>query len=156
MRRNPFLIVSILLGAALVMSIALGAVTIPPGNAIRILLNKFPGVALDGVWPRYFETILWDGYISHDLALKIINGEVDLGKRGHPVNMNCIKSLSRDHIFNRQGESSVELLKIPKNEINPKKLKDLYIQKIGKQTYVTKNENHSTLKYMSSKDKSKQ
>jgi iron complex transport system permease protein len=71
MRRKPFLIVSLLLGTALVLSIALGAVTIPPGNAIQILVNKLPGVALDGVWPAYFETILWDLRLPHTMLVAL-------------------------------------------------------------------------------------
>ena len=71
MIRKPFLTVSVLLGAALVMSIALGAVTIPPGNALQILLNKFPGVEIESIWPAYFETILWDLRLPHTILVAL-------------------------------------------------------------------------------------
>ena len=71
MPRRPFLIVSVLLGTALVLSIALGAVTIPPGSAVRILLNKIPGVDFDNIWPAYFETILWDLRLPHTILVAL-------------------------------------------------------------------------------------
>lgn len=71
MIRKPYLTVSVLLGAALVMSIALGAVTIPPGNALQILLNKFPGVEIESIWPAYFETILWDLRLPHTILVAL-------------------------------------------------------------------------------------
>lgn len=60
-----------LLGAALVLSIALGAVTIPPGNALQILVSKFPGVEVDSIWPAYFETILWDLRLPHTILVAL-------------------------------------------------------------------------------------
>lgn len=71
MIKKPFLVVSMLLGAALVMSIALGAVTIPPGNALQILVNKFPGVEIESIWPDYFETILWDLRLPHTILVAL-------------------------------------------------------------------------------------
>ena len=71
MIRKPFLTVSVLLGAALVLSIALGAVTIPPGNALQILVNKFPGVEIESIWPAYFETILWDLRLPHTILIAL-------------------------------------------------------------------------------------
>jgi len=61
----------VLLGAALVLSIALGAVTIPPGNALQILVSKFPGVEVDSIWPAYFETILWDLRLPHTILVAL-------------------------------------------------------------------------------------
>lgn len=71
MTRKPFLTVAVLLGTALVLSIALGAVTIPPGNALRILAGKIPGVALGGNWPAYYETILWDLRLPHTILVAL-------------------------------------------------------------------------------------
>jgi iron complex transport system permease protein len=71
MTRKPLLIVSVLLGTALVLSIALGAVTVPPGSAIKILLNKFPGVDIAGIWPAYFETILWELRLPHTILVAL-------------------------------------------------------------------------------------
>ncbi len=69
MMKRPFLVVSLLLGAAFVLSIALGAVTIPPGNALSILVGKIPGIEISGDWPGYFETILWDLRLPHSILV---------------------------------------------------------------------------------------
>lgn len=69
MMKRPFLVVSLLLGAAFVLSIAMGAVTIPPGNALRILVGKIPGLETTGDWPVYFETILWDLRLPHSILV---------------------------------------------------------------------------------------
>lgn len=71
MTRKPFLTISALLGVALVLSVALGAVTIPPGSALQILINKFPGVEIEGSWPSYFETILWDLRLPHTILVAL-------------------------------------------------------------------------------------
>ena len=68
MNKRPYLIVSTLLGITFVLSIALGAVTIPPGNALSILISKIPGIELTGDWPGYFETILWDLRLPHTIT----------------------------------------------------------------------------------------
>lgn len=60
-----------LLGAALILSIALGAVTIPPGNVVKILVSKLPGVEIPDVWPAYFETILWDLRLPHTILVAL-------------------------------------------------------------------------------------
>ena len=60
-----------LLGAALILSIALGAVTIPPGNVVKILVSKLPGVEIPDVWPTYFETILWDLRLPHTILVAL-------------------------------------------------------------------------------------
>ena len=71
MTRKPFLTVSLLLGTALILSVALGAVTIPPGNAFKILINQLPGLEFRGVWPAYFETILWDLRLPHTILVAL-------------------------------------------------------------------------------------
>lgn len=71
MIRKPLLAVSLLLAVTFVMSIALGAVTIPPGSALQILVDKIPGVTIDGSWPAYFETILWDLRLPHAILVAL-------------------------------------------------------------------------------------
>ncbi len=71
MKKRPFLVISILLGFSFLLSIALGAVTIPPGNVLKILLNKLPWFELDGIWPAYFETILWDLRLPHTILVTL-------------------------------------------------------------------------------------
>ncbi len=53
------------------MSIALGAVTIPPGNALRIILGKLPWFGAAGDWPSYFETILFDLRLPHAILVAL-------------------------------------------------------------------------------------
>jgi len=53
------------------LSIALGAVTIPPGNALRILVGKLPWFEFSGDWPSYFETILLDLRLPHSILIAL-------------------------------------------------------------------------------------
>jgi iron complex transport system permease protein len=69
MKSYPFLVVSLLMGLSFVLSIALGAVTIPPGDALQILLAKIPALDLAGDWPGYFETIIWDLRLPHAILV---------------------------------------------------------------------------------------
>jgi len=71
MKTRPFLVVVILLGLSFVLSIALGAVTIPPGNALRILVGKIPGIVTSGSWPAFHETILWDLRLPHTILVAL-------------------------------------------------------------------------------------
>ena len=71
MKNRPFLVISILLGLSFLLSVALGAVTIPPGNVLKILLNKLPWFELGGNWPTYFETILWDLRLPHTILVTL-------------------------------------------------------------------------------------
>jgi len=68
-KQRPFLTVTGLLGLALLLSIALGAVTIPPGNAFLILLNKLAWFNFPVDWPVYFETILWEIRLPHAILV---------------------------------------------------------------------------------------
>jgi len=71
MIKRSFLLVTGLLVLAFVLSIALGAVTIPPGNALQILLGKLTGAEFSGSWPEYFETILWEIRIPHSILVAL-------------------------------------------------------------------------------------
>ncbi len=69
MRSKPYLAVFSLLVLAFVLSVALGAVTIPPGSALRILLSKIPGLESTASWPEYYETIIWDLRLPHAILV---------------------------------------------------------------------------------------
>ena len=71
MNTRPFLIVAILLGLSFILSIALGAVTIPAGNALRILFDKIPGIVIPDSWPAYHETIIWDLRLPHTILVAL-------------------------------------------------------------------------------------
>jgi iron complex transport system permease protein len=49
-RKHPYFFNLLLLLMALVLSVALGAVFIPPGTTLRILINSFPGITLEQDW----------------------------------------------------------------------------------------------------------
>lgn len=70
-KRKPFLVVLLLLGLAFVMSVALGAVTIPPGSALAILAGKLPWFTLPGQWPVFYETIIWDLRLPHAILVAL-------------------------------------------------------------------------------------
>ena len=70
-KKHPFWIVGLLTGSALILSIALGAVAIPPGSALSILLNKIPVVNITGKWPEYFEAILWEIRFPHTILVAL-------------------------------------------------------------------------------------
>ncbi len=53
------------------LSIALGAVTIPPGDALKILIGQLPWFEFSGNWPRYFETILLDLRLPHTILVAL-------------------------------------------------------------------------------------
>ena len=71
MIKRSFLLVTGLLVLAFVLSIALGAVTIPPGNALQILVGKLTGADVAGSWPDYFETILWEIRLPHAILVAL-------------------------------------------------------------------------------------
>jgi iron complex transport system permease protein len=71
MIKRSFLLVTGLLVLAFVLSIALGAVTISPGNALQILLGKLARAEFSGSWPEYFETILWEIRLPHAILVAL-------------------------------------------------------------------------------------
>jgi len=57
---SPFVWCFILLIAAIVLSAAVGAVSMPPLDVARMLLAKVPFIHVTPTWPDTFETILFD------------------------------------------------------------------------------------------------
>jgi len=58
LRKHPYFIISLLLFAALVFSVALGAVFIPPKTIFWIFLENLPGITIEQDWPNSFEVII--------------------------------------------------------------------------------------------------
>jgi iron complex transport system permease protein len=56
--RRAYLVLIVLLGGAFTLNLALGAVSVPPGDVIRLLLNQVPGISLAGSWPASYEVII--------------------------------------------------------------------------------------------------
>jgi iron complex transport system permease protein len=71
MRSRPYLAVFVLLILAFILSVALGAVFIPPGSALRILFDKVPGIDFSAYWPAYYETIIWDLRLPHAILVAL-------------------------------------------------------------------------------------
>lgn len=57
--RYVILLSLVLLLLVLVLSGGVGAVHIPPGEAIRIVLSRVPGIMITPDWPQTHEAILW-------------------------------------------------------------------------------------------------
>lgn len=58
LRKHPYIINLLVLFAAFILSIALGAVFIPPRTILHILVDTLPGISLSQEWPTSFEAII--------------------------------------------------------------------------------------------------
>lgn len=70
-RRHPYLINTLLFLAALVFSVALGAVFIPPGMITRILFDQVPGVNLVPDWPGSYAAIILAVRLPHTVLVAL-------------------------------------------------------------------------------------
>jgi iron complex transport system permease protein len=70
---SPYLINLLLLGAALVLSIAAGPVFIAPRAILRILLDGLPGIEMAMDWQENFSTIVYQIRLPH-AALILLTG----------------------------------------------------------------------------------
>ncbi len=70
-RNHPYLFNLALLFAALVFSIALGAVFIPPSTIIRILVDALPGISLEQDWPYSFHAIINAVRLPHTVLVAL-------------------------------------------------------------------------------------
>jgi iron complex transport system permease protein len=66
---QPYLVNLLCLAAALVLSVAVGPVLIPPGTLLRILANGLPGVAIQPDWPANFATIVQQIRLPHTILI---------------------------------------------------------------------------------------
>jgi iron complex transport system permease protein len=70
-RKHPFFINLVLLLAALVISVALGAVYISPGMVVSILVAKIPVLGIQQTWPDSSDAIVWLVRLPHTLLIAI-------------------------------------------------------------------------------------
>jgi iron complex transport system permease protein len=68
-RISPFVWCFLLLIAAIVLSAAIGAVSIPPLDVARMLIGKLPFVQITPTWPDTYETILFDIRLPRTLLI---------------------------------------------------------------------------------------
>lgn len=66
---SPFVWCILLLIAAIVLSAAIGAVSIPPLDVARMLFGKLPFVKIAPTWPATYETILFDIRLPRTLLI---------------------------------------------------------------------------------------
>jgi iron complex transport system permease protein len=71
LRKHPYLLNTAALVLALVFSIALGAVYIPPGTITRILAGQLPGVEISPSWPESSAAIVLLVRLPHTLLIAI-------------------------------------------------------------------------------------
>jgi iron complex transport system permease protein len=60
-----------LLGAALVLSVAFGAVAIPPATLVRILSSRLGAEVLPSNWPETFDTIVYQIRLPHAVLMAL-------------------------------------------------------------------------------------
>lgn len=70
-RKHPYLFNGLLLFTALVLSIALGAVFIPPATITRIILDALPGIDLPQDWSAAFQTIVLAVRLPHTILVAL-------------------------------------------------------------------------------------
>lgn len=70
-RWAPWLWTSGSLLVMLVLSAAVGSVTLPPLSIVQMLIDKLPGVDLGIAWPATFRTILFDIRLPHTVLIAL-------------------------------------------------------------------------------------
>lgn len=70
-RKNPYLLNVAFIIAALVLSVALGAVSISLDTIAKIILNQFPGIELPVNWPESYSAIILLVRFPHTLLIAI-------------------------------------------------------------------------------------
>ncbi|MEW5872498.1 MAG: iron ABC transporter permease [Chloroflexota bacterium] len=68
---RPYLWNTLLLLAALILSVAAGPVLIPPLTLLRILAERLPGLALTPDWPETFAIIIFQIRLPHALLMAL-------------------------------------------------------------------------------------
>ncbi len=70
-RKHPYLFNTGLLLLALIFSIALGAVFIPPGTILRILAHQLPGISFIPDWPNSSQAIIMAVRLPHTVLVAL-------------------------------------------------------------------------------------
>jgi len=71
LRKRPYFVNIILLLIALVLSIALGAVFIPPETILRIMVSQFPGVNINPDWSASYSAIILAIRLPHTVLVAL-------------------------------------------------------------------------------------
>ena len=68
---RPYLYLLLMLLAALLLSVAVGAVFIPPGTVARMLLSILPGMNISPHWPESFSAIVFQIRLPHTALIAL-------------------------------------------------------------------------------------
>ena len=68
---RPYLYLLLMLVAALLLSVAVGAVFIPPGTVARMLLSILPGMNISPLWPESFSAIVFQIRLPHTALIAL-------------------------------------------------------------------------------------
>jgi iron complex transport system permease protein len=68
---RPYLYLLLMLLAALLLSVAVGAVFIPPGTVARMLLSILPGLNISPHWPESFSAIVFQIRLPHTALIAL-------------------------------------------------------------------------------------
>lgn len=68
---RPYLYLLLMLAAALLLSVAVGAVFIPPGTVARMLLSILPGANISPHWPESFSAIVFQIRLPHTALIAL-------------------------------------------------------------------------------------
>jgi len=68
-RKHPFILNSVILLSALILSVALGAVFIPPGSVLQILFQKLPISGIAGALPASWTVIIQSVRLPHTILV---------------------------------------------------------------------------------------
>ena len=71
----PYLLNITILLIALLASVAIGSVFIPPGTFIKIVANQLPMVDIDPTWPDSFNTIIFKVRLPHTILIMHSRGQ---------------------------------------------------------------------------------
>ncbi len=69
--KRPYLLNFLLLTLALILSVAVGAVLIPPGTLVRMFLGQIQGLIEKPDWPDTFQTIVFQIRLPHTLLMAL-------------------------------------------------------------------------------------
>ncbi len=70
---RPYLINLLILALAIILSIGIGSVFIPPATILKVLVTRFPGIMIESSWPDTVRTIILQVRLPHT-ALLILTG----------------------------------------------------------------------------------
>ncbi len=70
-RRHPYLVNILLLCLAMIFSIAIGAVSIPPDTILRVLLHKLPWLQITPDWSDSFSSIILSVRLPHAILVAL-------------------------------------------------------------------------------------